>query len=120
MKKLSAIIMVLACIFGISGCNNKNMNYIISNKPSITGIVEEVNDNSVIIYCQQIEGYPSGAECSISLDVKNKDSMTHFNKGDEIVVYYNGDIAESDPMQINTVYAITLKNPADRNENNKS
>ena len=55
----------------------------------------------------------------ISLDVKNQDSMTHFNIGDEVVVYFNGDVAESDPLQISTVYAITLKTPANRNENNK-
>ena len=52
--------------------------------------------------------------------MENKDSMTSFNIGDEIVVYYDGNIAESYPMQINTVYAITLKTPADRAENDKS
>ena len=56
----------------------------------------------------------------VSLNVENKDSMTSFNIGDEIVVYYDGNIAESYPMQINTVYAITLKTPADRAENDKS
>ena len=46
--------------------------------------------------------------------------MTHFNIGDEVVVYYDGNIAESYPMQINTVYAILLKEPANRVENNKT
>ena len=50
----------------------------------------------------------------VSLKVENKDSMTHFSIGDEVVVYFDGNIAESYPMQINTVYAITLKTPADR------
>ena len=52
--------------------------------------------------------------------MENKDSVTNFNIGDEVVVYYDGNIAESYPMQINTVYAITLKTPADRTENDKS
>jgi hypothetical protein len=52
--------------------------------------------------------------------VENKDSVTNFNIGDEVVVYYDGNIAESYPMQINTVYAITLKTPSDRTENDKS
>ena len=38
--------------------------------------------------------------------------MTNFNVGDEVVVYYDGMVAESYPMQINKVYAITLKTPA--------
>jgi len=46
--------------------------------------------------------------------------VTHFQIGDEILVYYDGNIAESYPMQIHTVYAITLKTPADREENGKS
>ena len=56
----------------------------------------------------------------VSLNVENKDSVTKFNVGDEVVVYYDGNVAESYPMQINTVYAITLKTPADRTENAKS
>lgn len=45
--------------------------------------------------------------------MENEDSMTNFNIDDEVIVYYDGDIAETYPMQINTVYAITLKTPAD-------
>ena len=60
------------------------------------------------------EGYPNGASCKVSLDVENEDSYTGASVGDEIVVYYNGEIAESDPLQINTVYGITLKIPANQ------
>jgi hypothetical protein len=38
-----------------------------------------------------------------------KDSVTQLNVDDEIVIYYNGDIAETYPAEIDTVYAITLK-----------
>lgn len=43
----------------------------------------------------------------VSLDAENKDSYTDVSVDDEVVIYYNGEIAESDPLQINTVYAIT-------------
>lgn len=112
MKKLIAIVLALVCVFSLIGCNNRSMNYIIENEPSIMGIVKETNDNSILI------GNEDG-EYWVSLNVENKDSMTHFSIGDEVVVYYDGNIAESYPMQINTVYAITLKTPADRAENNK-
>ena len=119
MKKYMAVILSIICMAGIVGCNNRSLNYIIENEPSVTGIVEQVYDNSILIYCEQMDGYLSEVRCSVSLDVENQDSMTHFNVGDEVVVYYNGDIAESDPLQISTVYAITLKTPANRSENNK-
>ena len=40
--------------------------------------------------------------------------------GDKMTVYYDGNIAENYPMQINTVYAILLVEPADRTVNEKS
>ena len=113
MKKLIALVLTLVCVLAMVGCNNRSMNYIISNEPSITGIVKETNENSILIENENSEYW-------VSLNVENKDSMTSFNIGDEVVVYYDGNVAESYPMQINTVYAITLKTPADRTENNKS
>ena len=113
MKKLIALVLAMFCVLGLVGCNNRSMNYIISNEPSITGIVKETNENAIMI--ENADG-----EYWVSRNVENKDSMTSFNIGDEVVVYYDGNVAESYPMQINTVYAITLKTPADRTENNKS
>ena len=113
MKKLIALVLTLVCVLAMVGCNNRSMNYIISNEPSITGIVKETNENAILIE-------NDNGEYLVSLNVENKDSMTNFNIGDEVVVYYDGNVAESYPMQINTVYAITLKTPADRTENDKS
>lgn len=112
MKKLIALVVALVCVFSLVGCKNKSMNYIIENEPSIMGVVEDTNDNSILIKNDDGEYW-------VSLNVENKDSMTHFSIDDEVVVYYDGNIAESYPMQINTVYAITLTTPADRTENNK-
>lgn len=41
-------LLVLICALSMIGCNNKSMNYIIENEPSITGTVEEVYDKYVI------------------------------------------------------------------------
>ena len=112
MKRPIALLLVLLCLLGLVGCNNRSMNYIIANEPNITGIVKEANENSILIENENGEYW-------VSLNVENEDSMTHFSIGDEVVVYYDGNIAESYPMQINTVYAILLKEPVDRTENNK-
>ena len=114
MKKYLPIILSSLFILGLAGCSNRSMNYIIKNEPSITGIVTEVHDQYIQIYIEN-EGYPSGADCDVSLDVENEDgTYSPINVGDEVVVYYDGSIAESDPMQINTVYAITLREPERR------
>ena len=106
-------------MFGLGGCNTKSMNYIIVKKPSVTGIVEEVHNDYVIMYSDTADGYPNGSRWSISLSVENKDSYTNLSVGDEIVVYHDGKVMETDPLKVGTVYAITLKTPADRTENNK-
>ncbi|MDD7281920.1 hypothetical protein [Floccifex sp.] len=90
---------LLLCLLLLCGCS-KSMDYIISHKEHITGIVTEVNEDSILI--QNESTY------LVSLSVENKDSMTHFNIGDEVVVYYDGTCLETNPIQINKVYAITL------------
>ena len=113
MKRLIALVLIFLCVLSMVGCNNRSMNDIVENGPSMMGTVKDTNDHSVLIENEDGEYW-------VSLDVENKDSMTHFSIGDEVVVYYDGNIAESYPMQINTVYAITLKTPANRSDNNKS
>lgn len=112
MRKYVVFALALIGILALTGCNNRSMNYIIENEPSVAGIVKEVRDDSILIY-METDAYPYGAECSVSLDVENGDSYTDLYVGDEVVVYYNGDIAESEPLKIETVYAITLRTPAE-------
>lgn len=111
MKKFIALVLVVICVISLVGCNGRTMNYIVENEPNITGIVNEIDKMSILIENED-------GEYQVSLNVENKDSVTHFNVGDEVVVYFDGNVEESYPMQINTVYAITLKTPADRTENN--
>ena len=110
MKKLT--VLVLVCLLILAGCGNRTMNDIIDNPPSIPGIVKDTGEKAILIENEQGEYW-------VSLKVENQDSMTSFRIGDEVVVYFDGMVAESCPMQINTVYAITLKTPADRAENEK-
>ena len=48
MKKLIALVLALIYVLGLVGCNNRSMNSIISNEPSITGIVKETNENAIL------------------------------------------------------------------------
>ncbi len=110
MKKLTALLLVLVCLLTLAGCDNRSMNDIIANEPNITGFVKDIGEHAILIENENGEYW-------VSLNVQNKDSMTHFTVGDEVVVYFDGMVAESSPMQINNVYAITLKTPSDRAKN---
>ena len=113
MKRFVAMLLVMACVVGFAGCGSRSMNDIIANEPSITGIVKDVGENAILI--ESVNG-----EYWVSRNVENKDSVTDFVVGDEVVVCFDGNVAESYPMQIITVYAITLKTPADRAANDNS
>ena len=79
-KKIFPLALALAGLLALAGCRGRSMDYIIENEPSIIGIVEEVRDDSVLMRVE-MEGYPYGAECSVSLAVENSDSYTHLSPG---------------------------------------
>lgn len=111
MKKCIAVILLVICVLNLFGCDNKSLNYIISNEPSIIGIIKETTENSILIENE-------AGEYVVSSNVENSDGIySPMVIGDEVSVYYDGSIAESYPMQINKVYAILLKEPADRTVN---
>ena len=85
MKKILSLILTLFCVLSLVGCG-RSMDDIIKNESSITGVVEEVYNNSILISIQT-DAYPYGAYCDVSLDAENKDDMVDFNIGDEVIVY---------------------------------
>lgn len=104
MRKCIALFFALVCVLGMVGCNTKSMNYIVENKPSVMGIVEDVYNDYVIMYSDTTDGYPNASRWSISLNVENKDSYTDLAVGDEIVVYHDGNVLETTPLKVGTVY----------------
>ena len=120
MKKRMVLFLIMTCVLFLTACNTKSTDYMIVNQPSVTGTVEEVHDDYIIMYSETAAGYPNETKWQIFLDVKNKDSYTDMLVGDEIVVYYDGMAAETSPLQVNTVYAITLKTPAKRTAKEES
>lgn len=105
MKKLIALVLALVCVLVLVGCS-KNF----EDKPTVIGSIKEIYDDHILIATSTTEGYPYGASVDISISTKDCNEIYNpLTVGDEIIVYYDGNIAESEPAQINTVYAIKLK-----------
>ncbi|MEG6520997.1 M56 family metallopeptidase [Desulfotomaculum sp. 1211_IL3151] len=84
----------------------------VAKKPHFAGTVTQVYDHAILVSVKEGEDVRRSSDLiRVSLNVKLKDSMTHFTVGDKVIVYYNGEIAESYPAQVNTVYAIVLTSP---------
>ncbi len=103
------ILVLFFVIILLTGCSKKiDMNNV-KNEPNFSGIVEEVSEQSILVKVNEVEDeFQSSDLISVSLDVELKDSITSFSIGDEVLIYYDGNIAESYPAQINKVYAIIL------------
>ena len=114
------LFLLLTALLVLSGCK-RSMNAVIGKEPNLTGTVTSVADTSILVEIAQDD--PFRVSCSsvwVSLDVEITDSVTHFNLGDTVTVYFDGTIAESSPGQIPAPYAIILLEPADRSVNEVS
>ena len=49
MRKTIALLLALICLLTLAGCNQRSMNYIIANEPSITGLVKDTGDKAILI-----------------------------------------------------------------------
>ena len=115
MKKQLGFLMVFAVILvSLAGCS-RNMDYVIAHEPCFIGQVEEVTGEYVVVAVNENESiYDDYPAVYVSLDVEQADSCLHFEAGDEIAVYYDGNITEGDPAKTEKVYAITMRTPERR------
>jgi hypothetical protein len=104
MKRWLSILVIFVCIIALSGCENEKRQAYFNAK------VLEVNKEYVDVRC--IEAFNSGIsideEFSVTTDVVSAKGAPELNVGDNIRIVFNGDVMESDPLQIGTVYAIYL------------
>lgn len=120
MKKIFTLILALTCVLGLGGCG-RSMNDVINNEPNFTGVVAEVTDENIIVNINKDDAiYSNYKVVVVSLDVELNDGLTSYSVGDEVTVYYDGNIAEGAPAKADTVYAICLITTVEREENNKS
>lgn len=99
MKKLFSLFLAIMILLSAIGCASYK------TKPHVSGTVLEVNEKDILIdLSEDTEGYPYGGECYVLTE--GTELPAGLAAGDTVVIYYNGEIAESYPMQINVVYAI--------------
>lgn len=104
MKRFFAWMLALVCLLALAGCK-QNTDESIANEANITGIVKDIADNAILIENEDGEYW-------VYPDAENRVSAANLHIGDEVVVSFDGMVAESYPMQIHTVYGITVKTPA--------
>ena len=123
MKKIISFVLAACLAISFTACNKTGMNYIIGNMPSFNGTVTEFCENEYIVVDTDADQKINETFdiITVSLDVENADSMTHFDIGDRVAVYYGTVYEDEDGTnRLDTVYAILLTEPANREKNNMS
>lgn len=110
MKKTSLLLFLTIWFVFLFGCANSDYD----DLPTVTGVIREIHDNSILISTSTEEGYPYGASFDISVNISDCEAIDHsLSVGDQVIVYYDGNMEGWDPAQISTVYDVTLKTSAD-------
>ena len=106
MKRWLSVLVVFSCIIVLSGCENGTK----KGQAYFNARVLEVNKGYVDVRC--IESFNSGIsvdeEFPITKDVASGKGVPELNVDDNIRVVFNGEIMESYPLKLGTVYAIYL------------
>lgn len=106
MKRIVSLVLLLCMIF-LAGCGNEAKN------PYFNATVLEVSENSVLVApFEGAEELKSADQIDVSTAVQSTHEVPQMEEGTTIRIVYNGDIAESYPAQINTVFAIYLVDEA--------
>lgn len=122
MKKIISAATALIMLLSFTACG-KSLNYVIDNMPSFDGIVTEFREDEYIVV--DVDGDDPVKESydtvTVQLDVEYSDSMTHFDVGDKVAVYYDKLYTDEDGVnRVEIVYAVLLTEPANREKENVS
>lgn len=109
------VLMIAVALLIIGGCSpDKDKKGETSNEATIRGVIQEVNSDTILMLSK--DRIHSG-QVQVSKRVeKNEKVLKDLNVGDEILVYYDGYISESDPAQINGVEKIEISKKAELSE----
>lgn len=102
MKKWLSALLVCLCMIPLAGCK-KGQAY-------FNAEVLQVHSGYVEVRCLEPynSGISPGEEFSVTKDVVSANGAPEMKAGDTVRVVFNGDVMESDPLQLGTVFAIYL------------
>ena len=101
MKRWLSVLVVFSCIIALFGCENGT----IKGQVYFNAQVLEVNKEYIKVRC--VETFNSGISVDEEFSVTNSE-VPELNVDDNIRVVFNGEIMESYPIQLGTIYAIYL------------
>lgn len=107
MSKKIKIFAVLICIlFIVVSCRKEES--VENGQVYFNAVITEINNGSIKVEVtdEMNSGIGMGAEVTVSTSVVSAEGVLELNVGDPIRVVFNGEVRESYPLQLGTVFAI--------------
>lgn len=105
-KRIKLFALLISMMFLLVGCRKEET--IENGQSYFNATIIETNNNSVQV--KVTDGKNSGisveSEVTVSLSVVSADEVPELSVGDTIRVVFNGEVKESYPLQLGTVFAI--------------
>lgn len=107
MKKMYTLLAVCSLVVLFLGCSNRNE--IPKGNSAFQATVLEVHEKSILVELLEGEEIRKSADkISVSLDLVSTKEVPKLEEETRVSIVYNGDVQESYPAQIKTVFAIYL------------
>ncbi|MCD7829946.1 MAG: YobA family protein [Clostridiales bacterium] len=102
MKRFLGTLLTVAVLLSLTACGGET-----SNRVTFQATILEANESGFLVEPVAGSAELNSSDC-IVVPMTAMDSSPEPEVGDTLEIVYNGDIAESDPAQITTVYSIRV------------
>lgn len=117
MKRIVILFAALIMALALHGCS-RDMNWVISNEPSVRGVVEEIGEDYVLIRVNEADAaqVAVGGLARAEKATRLEDCKFAAQVGDEVVVYYDSGTAVTPGTvpEIREVHGYIIMTPANR------
>lgn len=116
MKRMGIFALLLCVLLCGCGGNNRDMNWVIDHEPAVRGIVKEIGLETVCIQVTESDdpAFPPGDEVYAERATRLNDCKFYMEVGDEVAVYYDGEVKPEGVVQIPNVHGYLLITPVNR------
>ena len=108
MKKWIVGLMAIVMCMGLVACANQEEDTQPNNDTYFDAEVLEIEMGSLLVRPIGGKDVPSATEVVVSTEVQGTNPLPDVEVGTNIRIMYGGEIAESEPAQLETVFAIYL------------
>jgi len=119
MKKMLMLLLAVLLLLG-AGCAH-DMNWVISNEPSVRGTVEQIGGDYVLIRIIEADELPFaiGGQARANKETRLQDCKFSARVGDEVMVYYEWEdgLDRMANVELRKVHGYCLVAPIEREEN---